>query len=133
MIWKASSDLARYHAVLHTIYGRLQQGLKQADWTEEKIKREHEKTAAALLRQGVKHESPIETGRPDKSSHTRFDIEGLNDSELLHLHSNLHSLYSKLSAGLVGTGWTIDQLITEHDDVVAQMTGRGMEHESPME
>lgn len=134
MISKSSTEqMARRHAAIHTIYDRLKQGFKQGDWTAERAAKEHDQLAAGLTRQGIKHESPIETGRPDKSSHSKFDIESMSDEQLLHVHSNLHSLHSKLSSGLVGTGWTIDQVITEHDDVVAQMMGRGMEHESPLE
>lgn len=121
------------HAVLHTIWGRLQQGFKQGDWTLDKVRSAHDEAAKKLTATGILHESPIETGRPDKSSHTRHDIEVMSDDVLQHTHANMHSLYSKMSQGEVRTGWTFNQLLQEHDDIAEQLVARGFEHDSPME
>ena len=128
----STGKLQRQHAAYHTIWDRLSQGLKQGDWTKEKVKRAHDEVARKLVDRGIKHESPIETGRPDKSSHTRFEIEAMPDDVLLRFHANLHSLWSKMQEGLVNTGWTEDQLVVEHEVVVAQLIGRGYEHNSPL-
>lgn len=126
-------ELSRSHAAMHTIYTRLLQGFEQKDWTLESAAKEHDRLVAEMDKLGMQHESPIETGKEDTSSHTGLEIGTFSDSQLLHYHSNLHSLHTKLLQGIVNTGWTFDQLIVEHERAVLEMQGRGFEHDSPME
>ena len=128
----STKQLQTRHAALHTIYSHLVQGLPQADWTIEALQQAHKEVAEELRRRGITHESPLDEGRPDRSSHTRFDYSTMDDASLLRAHANLHSLASKIEYGEVHTGWTMDQVVAEHEAAVGELMSRGFQHESPM-